>query len=463
MQRALALVVVAMLVLSSGARATIPSVDLGRLVSVVVSKLDPRDATPERTVTSLGGKVGAPLRIVDGFEAKVPEGALGRLAMSPGVRGMERNTKVRFHGQYGENSGVASAVYTDNTRASKVWNSGNTGQGINVAVIDTGVDVTGDLAGRVIHAEDFSGENAPLQDNFGHGTFVAGLIAGTGAASGGKVSGMAPGAGIVSVKIAGRDGSTNMYRLLAALEWVATNKDAYGIRVLNLSLGSDSQQSYLVDPLDFAVERLWNSGIVVVTASGNHGNAKGTIVKPGDDPLVITVGALDDKTSTTRDDDGIASFSGSGPTSQDGLAKPDVVASGKSVVSVRSPGSFIDQAYSSAQVGTGYFKGSGTSFSAAIVSGAAALVIAKTWSLNPNQVKQRLIGNARPMDDTPRYQQGYGAIDAYGATNTGNTDSANRNVKPAVGMGSLNASSGSACFKNADGTCMTDADANAMV
>ena len=448
----LSLLVALVLVLSTGASAQPAVKDLGQSVSIIVSKLNPLDRSVENAVERMGGTVGQRLDIVDGFEATVPEGSVATLAGVPGVRGITKNSRVQVEGQYGENSGVASAVFTEVSRASKAWGQGTTGKGVTVAVIDTGVDVSGDLAGRVVGAADFSGENAPYTDSYGHGTFVAGLIAGTGANSGGAIKGVAPEANIFSVKIAGRDGSTNLFRLLAALEFVALHKDAFGIRVLNLSLGSDSTQSYLVDPLNFAVQRVWNSGIVVVAAAGNNGK----IVKPADDPLVVTVGSVDDKTTLTRVDDVMAGFSGVGPTLSNGLAKPDVVASGRSVVSSKSPGSTIATNFPNAAVNDHYFKGSGTSASSAIVAGAAALVIQKSWSLNPNQVKHRLTSTAKPLSSASAMQQGTGSIDAFNAVSSIDTTASNQGVAPAQGGGSLQATSGSYCFRDSAGVCMTD-------
>ena len=392
-------------------------------VQVVVQEWNPADNVAESAVERLGGDAGPQLPIVDGFAATIPATRLASLQAAPGVRNVTVNRSVTLSGRYGEDSGVASAVYTDAVRASAAWGKGYTGEGIGVALIDTGVNATGDLAGKVLHAEDFTQEQNNV-DTFGHGTFVAGLIAGQGTASAGGVQGVAPGAHLVSVKIAGADGSTDLFRLLAALEWVATFKDVYGIRVLNLSLGSESTQSYLSDPLNLAVERVWNSGITVVVAAGNRGSASGTILKPADDPLVITVGAADDRTTTATKDDGIAPFSSNGPTA-DGVAKPDVVASGKSVVSTRAGGSTIDTAHPEARIGDSYFKGSGTSFSAPIVAGAAALVIDRTWSLSPDQVKHRLVSTARPLSGAATTAQGAGEIDALAATMSSDTTAAN--------------------------------------
>jgi serine protease AprX len=459
MQQVTALLVGLAMLLSTGARVPVPSLHLGKSVSILISKLNPADPTPERAVERVGGKVGDHIGIIDGFEATVPEGAIPMLASVPGVRGVVNNAPVHVAGAYGENSGVASAVYTDVTRASKSWGQGVTGRGVGVAVIDTGIDTTGDLAGRVRDGVDFSGENNPTLDSFGHGTFVAGLIAGTGAASNGAVKGMAPEAHLVSVKIAGRDGTTNIFRLLAGLEYVVVNKDAMGIRVLNLSLGSDSTQSYKVDPLNFAIERVWNAGIVVVTAAGNSGK----IVKPADDPLVISVGSVDDKTTVGRTDDVVASFSGVGPTLSDGIAKPDLITSGKSVVSSRAPGSASEANFPNAIIGTNYFKGSGTSFSAAIVSGAAALVIQKSWNLNPNQVKHRLTATSKSLANVGAMSQGAGSIDAFNAVGSTDNTPSNQGVVQSTGSGSLQGSSGSSCYRSVDGVCLSDAEVNAAL
>jgi serine protease AprX len=368
---------------------------------------------------------------------------------------------LKLEGQYGQDSGVASAVYTDVIRASKAWGMGVTGAGINVALVDTGVNTSGDLAGQVLHAEDFTPE-ANNVDSYGHGTFVAGLIAGTGAGSAGSIKGVAPGAKIVSLKIAGADGATDVTRVLEALEWIVDYRDAYGIRVVNLSLGFNTQQSYLVDPLDFAVERVWNAGIVVVAAAGNGDNVPDSITAPGNDPMVITVGSSNDKTTVALSDDKLATFSSVGPTA-DGFTKPDLLAPGRSVVSSRSPGSTIDLTYPSSEIGASYARGSGTSFSTGIASGVAALVIQRTWSLTPNQVKYRMLSTTRVIGGSNTDPSWAGDVDAFASAMSVDLTAANQGVAPAAGGGSLQVTRGPACLKYADGTCMSDADADAAL
>ena len=251
---------------------------------------------------------------------------------------------------------------------------------------------------------------------------MAGLIAGNGASSNGQYSGEAPGARLVSIKVAGAPGLTHLSTLIMGLQWAVDHQNAYGIKVLNLSLGYQSSQSTVTNPLDQAVQAVWNAGITVVTSAGNAGPFNGTILSPGDDPMVITVGALDDMATPSTTDDEMNNFSSVGPTSRDGWAKPDLVTSGRSVVSLAAPGSAIDSAHPSAQVGAANFVGSGTSFSAAITSGAAALVLADNPGLTPDQVKARLLGTTSPGPVGNPFVDGHGALNAYAAATAGPMD-----------------------------------------
>ena len=308
-----------------------------------------------------------------------------------------------------------SDVFLQETSATTVWHNGDAGTGVNVAVLDTGIDPLPDFAGRLVGGVDLSGEGNPLQDSYGHGTFVAGLIAGNGASSGGAYEGEAPGAGLVAVKVAGASGQTDLATVIAGVGWTITNRAAFGISVLNMSLGYQPLTSTAVDPLDTAVEKAWQAGIVVVASAGNAGPFNGTILSPGDDPLVITVGSLDDMATPSRNDDLSTNFSSVGPTSPDGWFKPDLVTSGRSVVSLRAPGSTIDVNHPSARIGTGNFVGSGTSFSTGITSGAAALYLAAHPGLTPNNVKAALLATTTPGP------LGNPFIDGHGALNVGNT------------------------------------------
>ena len=416
----------------------------GPAVTVLVRAVAPATGVAERLVTAVGGTVTQELPIVGGFAAKVPARTLGFLRSIPGViKDVTDAGKIHFEGSYGQNTGTASAIYPTVIGADKAWRSGWTGSGIGVAVIDTGINATGDLAGKVVHSEDFSGDNDNV-DHFGHGTFIGGLIAGSGAASMGGVKGVAPDANLIALKIASANGASDITHVMAALQWAVTFKDDYNIRVINLSLGTDSTQDYRIDPLNAAVEKAWQAGIVVVVSASNLGPDAGTITKPADDPFVITVGATRDKTTTNTNDDTVADFSGAGPTASNGLVKPDLAAPGGSVVSSRAAGSTVDNAFPSARIGTSYFKGSGTSFAAAITSAASALVLSRTPSLTPDQVKSRLVTTTKQIASTNDPNRvGSGLLDAYAATVSNSTAAANQGLERSNGTGSLQLSRGS--------------------
>jgi serine protease AprX len=265
------------------------------------------------------------------------------------------------------------------------------GSGVTVALLDTGVYDAIDLAGRVTHV---NMNGADAGDGYGHGTFLAGLIAGNGAASGGAYAGIAPAAKVLDIKVASADGSTSLSRVLAGLQQVASWHAADpSVQVLNLSLSSGTSLPPQLDPLAHALDALWRSGITVVVAAGNAGPAAGSVTSPGDDPTVLTVGALDENGTSSRNDDTVADFSSRGPTFE-GDAKPALVAPGSHLISLRDPGSMIDSQNASARVGDAYFRGSGTSMSAAVVSGAVADLLSARPGLRPDDVKNLLTGSA---------------------------------------------------------------------
>lgn len=397
-------------------------------------------------VTSSGGSVDRVLPIVDGVSATVPAEGLDELRADPRVVSVSSDDPIAFEGA--PDTGTTHRIQNV-VRANDLWTRGIDGRGTTVALLDTGVYADHpDLAGRVVHCEDLSheaGTVAHCADTFGHGTFMAGLIAGDGAASNGKHTGAAPGARIVSVKAAGFDGATDVSTVLAGIQWIVAHKDVYGIRVMNLSLGTDSSQDYRLSPLNYAVERAWASGIVVVVSAGNSGPDAQTVMKPGDDPYVITVGASNDEGSMAIGDDLVPVFSSRGPTRANGLAKPDVVSPGVHTVSLRSPGSAIDQQYgSTAAVDGYYFKGTGTSMATATVSGIVAQLLQDEPGLTPDQVKARLTSTARSIAATDPMQTGAGLVDAYAAATSTSMAAANQGLAHATGLGLLEADRGSA-------------------
>ena len=387
-------------------------------------------------VDRVGGRVTLELPIVDGVAASVPASAVARLSALPQISDVSPNRPVTVQGATtGSTGSLPNPVVARELNTDKLAAEGVTGAGVRVALIDTGVTSVPDLAGKIVKVKDpggngrdvdcvnlsgdmktsSSGESVPdCTDYYGHGTFLAGLIAGSGASSGGLYKGVAQGAQIVSVKIASPDGSADVSKVLAAIQWVVTFAKDYSIKVVNLSLGTDSPISYTKDPLNYAVERAWKSGLAVVVSAGNSGPGFGTITKPADDPLVITVGAVDDRETPARSDDRLPHFSSKGPTRADGLAKPDVVAPGGRVVSLKAPGSLVAEK-SSSPVLDAYTRGSGTSMSAAIVSGVAAMAYSADPKLTPDRLKFALTSTATPVTGTGVLAEGAGLIDAYKA------------------------------------------------
>jgi serine protease AprX len=371
--------------------------------------------SPVAAVLRVGGTIVTRFHIIDGTQALIPAVLEPVLAALPGIT-VTPDLTVSI-GSKPESTGphTPSDMFRQQTGATRLATRGDTGRGATVAVLDTGIDRLPDFAGRLAGGVDLTGGHSPFHDSYGHGTFVAGLIAGDGASSGGRYSGEAPGARLVSVKVAGTSGKTSLGRVISGLQWAVSNEHRYGIRVLNISLGVRPPGSTVSDPLDQAVEAVWNSGIAVVASAGNAGPFNGTILSPGDDPLVITVGALDDMARQTPGDDEMTGFSSAGPTSPDGWVKPDLVTSGRSVASLAAPGSTVYKGYPSARIGRANFVGSGTSFSAAITSGAAALVLAAHPGLTPDQVKARLLGSTRPGPVGNPFTDGHGGLNAYAA------------------------------------------------
>jgi serine protease AprX len=375
--------------------------------------------SPVAAVLAAGGAILTQYQIIDGVKASIPAAlepalaAIPNITVTPDVSVSVQSTPPST-GPH-----TPSGMFLQQTGAAQLAAAGDTGQGVTVAVLDTGIDNLPDFSGRLVGGVDLTGGNNPFQDAYGHGTFVAGLIAGDGASSDGRYSGEAPGANLVSIKVAGATGQTDLGTLILGLQWAILHQSSYGIKVLNISLGFQPTESTVINPLDQAVQAAWDSGITVVASAGNAGPFNGTILSPGDDPLVITVGALDDMASPSAAGDEMTDFSSAGPTSPDGWVKPDLVTSGRSVVSLAAPGSTIYDDFPSARVGSANFAGSGTSFSAAITSGAAALVLADNPGLSPDQVKGRLLGTTSHGPVGNPFVDGHGALNAYAAATSG--------------------------------------------
>jgi serine protease AprX len=254
----------------------------------------------------------------------------------------------------------------------KVWARGFTGKGQNIAIIDSGIFPHADLKDRIVGWVDFAEGKKKPTDKYGHGTHVAGLVAGSGQKSGGSIKGVAPEAGLVGVRIG------SIADAIKALHWVIENKDQLNISVVNMSLGDIPSQGWKNDPWAQATQLAIDAGLTVVVSAGNEGPNPGTVATPGILPSAITVGAIDDGGTLSPADDQLTRFSSRGP-SFDGLAKPDIVAPGKRIFSTLAPSSSFDVPDFPKAEG-GYFAISGTSQSTPLVAGLVALL----KQANPN-------------------------------------------------------------------------------
>ncbi|MCV2491530.1 S8 family serine peptidase, partial [Geodermatophilus sp. YIM 151500] len=435
-------------------------------VSVIVQELPGSGNGPERAVAALGGSVVRPLEVIDGFEASVPGNRLAVLRAAAGVKDVTENaavtlTSAEVDQQAGLNGSLRRITH-EMTGASALWDAGYTGAGVDVAVIDSGVVAVDGLrtAGKVVHGPDLSFEAmdckwgqgckpSPVNklDTYGHGTHMAGIIAGRDdtapatvtSGTAGEFVGVAPDARIVSVKVADAQGRTDVSQAIAAIDWVIQHKNANGmnIRVLNMSFGTDGVQAYQLDPLAYAAEQAWHKGIVVVVAAGNTGYGSAKLNNPAYDPYLIAVGGSDGVGTPDTADDIVGSWSASG----DGTRNPDVVAPGQSVVSLRVAGSALDTAYPAARTGERFFRGTGTSQAAAVVSGAAALLLEQRPGLTPDQVKALLTGTARELPNADAIAQGSGLIDVAAAS-AAPTPQAVQTFERATGTGSLDKARG---------------------
>ncbi len=312
---------------------------------------------------------------------------------------------------------------------------GSDGSGIDVALIDTGVAPVAGLDGadKIVHGPDLSFESSSPQaaflDTFGHGTHMAGIIAGERSGH----EGIAPGARIVSVKVAGHDGITTVPQVVAAIDWVVEHRNGNGlnIRVLNLSLGQAGIDDHVGDPLSAAVERAWDAGIFVVVAAGNRGSTEGHLDSPAIDPYVLAVGGADNTTGLNEEYQPVTPWSSRG----DNVRNPDLVAPGRSIASYRVPGSTADRANPSARYGNDLFLGSGTSQAAAVTSGVAARMLDHFPRMDLNALKETLRREAETSLTYPEAAIGNGVIDAEDAWERPVFKVAASSHQPAAGPG----------------------------
>jgi serine protease AprX len=369
------------------------------------------DLTPVTNILKLGGVVNLVSDVLNVVVCTLPVSGLQTLVNDPTVTYISPDRTLSARIDY-----TAAAV-----NAGSAWKANLNGSGVGIAIIDSGIDATADLRllgtlPRIVYTEDFTGGNGT--DQYGHGTHVAGIAGANGISSKclgctRSLVGMAPNALFINLRVLDANGQGSDSSLIAAIGQAIHLKKLYNIRVINLSLGRPIYESYKLDPLCEAVEAAWKAGIVVVAAAGNDGrddsvgnDGYGTIESPGNDPYVITVGAMKAMSTYTRTDDLIASYSSKGPTAIDHVVKPDIVAPGNHVVSLLAPSSTLAgdpanqvplsyyQSTGSTQPSSQFLMLNGTSMATPVVSGVVADILQAQPGLTPDQVKARLMKTA---------------------------------------------------------------------
>ena len=372
-------------------------------------------AKAESDAAGVHGRVIGNLPIIHGLALSLTASQARSLASNPDVHAVSLNTTVNteslpFHMVPGQTLSAAQlqTTYDQTLGVLPLWKFGVTGTGVGVAVVDTGVDgalpdfaTKGHGNSRVVASAVANADATTATDSYGHGTDVAGIIAGNGDNRGpgdplyGRYIGVAPNANLISVKVSDETGKASVLDVIYGLQFAVEHQSQFNIRVINLSLDSTTPQSYKTDPLDAAVEAAWMQGIVVVASAGNLGNASNAVqFSPANDPYVITVGGVDENGSANPSGDSIATWSSRG-TTQDGIQKPDVYAPGAHIVSVLAPNSVFASSCTTCIAGNGqYIQTSGTSMAAPAISGLVAdlLQIHPNWT--PDQIKGDLTSSA---------------------------------------------------------------------
>jgi serine protease AprX len=400
--------------------------------SRVIIRLKP-GADVSSEVKTLGGKSGRRLGLIHGQVIELPNAVLAQLA--------ERSEILSLHHDRPTGGELNRAAVTVGARAVQS-EFGYSGAGIGVAVIDSGITAYHDdltyngssslvrtlLGQRTSVFVDFVNERGTRYDDNGHGTHVAGIIAGNGYDSLGARAGIAPAAHLIGLKVLDQNGRGVISNVIAALEWVVANKSAHNIRVANLSVGAAVTESYRTDPLTLAAKQAVDAGVVVVTAAGNLGrNAAGqpqygAITAPGNAPWVLTVGAFSHEGTVSRGDDVMAMYSSRGPSAINYEAKPDVVAPGTGIVSLADPTSLMYATKTNLLLKGSLFSAykpylslTGTSMAAPVVSGTVALMIEANPTLTPNMVKAIIQYTAQEYAGYDALTQGAGFLNTKGA------------------------------------------------
>lgn len=344
----------------------------------------------EGKISSLSNKMHCNLPIVNGCACEMSINSILELTTDPDVEFISYDAKVF----------AVMDVARKSIGADLVLNTGYTGKNVTVAIIDTGISPHADLIypnNRIVGFKDFVNNETRAYDDNGHGTHCAGILAGNGYASKGKYKGIAPDANILSVKVLDESGNGNTSDILSTVQWIIDNKEVYKTRIINFSLGAIAQSRERRDPLVKAANHAIDNNLIVIAAVGNSGPLRNTILSPATSRHVISVGALDDRRSSGLNEDAIAEFSSRGPT-LDRIKKPDLIAPGVNIMSLSNTNL------------SNYNSLSGTSMSAPMVSGAAALLLNENPNYTHFDIKRKLL-NACSRIKASAYDQGAGVLD----------------------------------------------------
>ncbi len=408
---------------------------LGRAQANPMQQFDVIVQTSSRTLqhsvarwSDENGNVRRQFNLIDGVAVKLPGWAVLYLAENQlGRMTVTEDTRLTVTG--------SSAGWQDSVKARPLWPAGGSAapQGPAIAIVDSGIEdaKAANFGTRIVAHVDFSGDGKK-GDPEGHGTMVAGIAAGApNPVTDGGVAQRAP---LVDVRVADSEGEAITSNIIAGLDWVLANKDQYNIRVVNLSLAGATEASFLYDPLDQAVEKLWLNGIAVVAAAGNNGlpNGPAKLAAPGNDPFIITVGALDSNGTTATSDDVRAPWSAYGYTA-DGFAKPELTAPGRFMVMPVPTGAYIPSMVPDRRVGPGFMWMSGTSFAAPVAAGAAAQILAAHPDWKPDAVKGALMAAATPLA-TGEPGVGIGEVNVAGAAALATAPNPNEGLDAFVGI-----------------------------
>jgi serine protease AprX len=384
--------------------------DPGKKIHVIVQSTSGVSGALD-SLDGLGAEVRRKLSSANAVAIDITAGKLASLQKTSGLT-VTPDSPVQL-------SATSTQLWPYTSGASWLWGStlSPAPQAPTIAVVDSGIDANRadfDGGGRVAAQVNLASTTPNSSgDGRGHGTFVAGIAAGSAAG----YAGVAPNAKIVSLDVMNDFGTARTSDVIAACDWILANKSTYNIRVANFSLHSSARNHFYNDPLDRAVERLWFNNVFVVAASGNYGTGSspsGVLYAPGNDPFVMTVGAIDLGASILSSDDTAAPWSAWGST-EDGFSKPEIGAAGRYMVGPVPGAATLLTEKPDHLVAPGYMELSGTSFAAPVVAGAAAQVLARHPSWTPDQVKGALMLTARPLPAATPGSLGVGGVNVYRA------------------------------------------------